>query len=112
LGALWREAIGGITTGLEWSDFDHVAVGRDHIERLIAGALDTGERGVNVRLYGPPGTGKTQFCRTLAERLGITMYSVGDIGTVRHVAALRFQAATGLSVPRTGGAGRVEGPVA
>ena len=63
---------------LEWSDFDHVAVGRDHIERLIAGALDTGERGVNVLLYGPPGTGKTQFCRTLAKRLGITMYSVGE----------------------------------
>ena len=63
---------------LEWSDFDHVAVGRGHIERLIAGALDTGERGVNVLLYGPPGTGKTQFCRTLAEHLGIAMYSVGE----------------------------------
>ena len=55
-----------------------MAVGRGHIERLIAGALDTGERGVNVLLYGPPGTGKTQFCRTLAEHLGIAMYSVGE----------------------------------
>ena len=64
---------------LEWQDFDHVAAGRDHVERLIAGALETGERGVNVLLYGPPGTGKTQFCRTLAQRLGVTMYSVGEV---------------------------------
>ena len=63
---------------LEWQDFDHVAAGRDHVERLISGALETGERGVNVLLYGPPGTGKTQFCRTLAQRLGVTMYSVGE----------------------------------
>ena len=63
---------------LKWSDFDHVAAGRDHVERLIAGALESGERGVNILLYGPPGTGKTQFCRTLAQRLGITMYSVGE----------------------------------
>ena len=66
---------------LQWSDFDHVAAGRDHVERLIAGALKSGERGVNVLLYGPPGTGKTQFCRTLAQRLGITMYSVGEADT-------------------------------
>ena len=63
---------------LQWPDFDHVAAGRDHVERLIAGALEAGERGVNVLLYGPPGTGKTQFCRTLAQRLGVTMYSVGE----------------------------------
>ena len=63
---------------LKWSDFDHVAANRDHVERLVAGALESGERGVNVLLYGPPGTGKTQFCRTLAHRLGVTMYSVGE----------------------------------
>ena len=63
---------------LEWQDYDHVAAGRDHIERLIRGALKTGERGVNVLIYGPPGTGKTQFCRTLAQRLGVTLYSVGE----------------------------------
>ena len=63
---------------LEWSDFDHVARYRDHVERLVAGALESGARGVNVLLYGPPGTGKTQFCRTLAHRLGVTMYSVGE----------------------------------
>lgn len=68
----------GSAAELEWHDFDHVAAGRDHVERLIRGALNTGERGVNVLIYGPPGTGKTQFCKTLAERLGIGLYSVGE----------------------------------
>ena len=63
---------------LEWADFDHIAEGRDHIERLIRGALQTGAPGVNVLLYGPPGTGKTEFCKVLAERLGATLYSVGE----------------------------------
>ena len=53
---------------LEWSDFDHIAEGRDHIERLIQGALRTSAPGVNILLYGPPGTGKTEFCKVLAER--------------------------------------------
>ncbi len=63
---------------LEWADFDHIAEGRGHIERLIRGALRTGAPGVNVLLYGPPGTGKTEFCKVLAERLGATLYSVGE----------------------------------
>ena len=63
---------------LEWADFDHIAEGRDHIERLIRGALHTGAPGVNVLLYGPPGTGKTEFCKVLAERLDATLYSVGE----------------------------------
>ena len=63
---------------LEWSDFDHIAEGRNHIERLIQGALRTSAPGVNILLYGPPGTGKTEFCKVLAERLGVTLYSVGE----------------------------------
>ncbi|MCY4430291.1 MAG: AAA family ATPase, partial [Rhodospirillales bacterium] len=63
---------------LEWADFDHIAEGRDHIERLIRGALQTGTPGVNVLLYGAPGTGKSEFCKVLAERLGATLYSVGE----------------------------------
>ena len=54
---------------LEWSDFDHVARNRDHIERVITDALASGAPGVNILLYGPPGTGKTEFCKVLAERL-------------------------------------------
>ena len=63
---------------LEWSDFDHVKEGRDHVEQLLQGALGAGRAGVNVFVYGPPGTGKTQFCRTLARRLAVRLYSVGE----------------------------------
>ena len=63
---------------LEWQDFDHVSSGRDHIEQLIVGALKTGVKGVNILIHGPPGTGKTEFCRTLAQRLGINLFSVGE----------------------------------
>ena len=63
---------------LDWSDFDHVARDRDHVERVITGALASGAPGVNILLYGPPGTGKTEFCKVLAERLGVSLYSVGE----------------------------------
>ena len=63
---------------LDWSDFAHVAEDADHVARLLEGALRTGEPGVNILLYGPPGTGKTQFCRTVAERLGAPLFSVGE----------------------------------
>ena len=63
---------------LDWSDFDHVADDRDHVERLLEGALDKGAPGVNILLYGPPGTGKTEFCKAVAERLGVTLFSVGE----------------------------------
>ena len=55
----------------------------------MKGALDSGASGVNVLLYVPPGTGKTQFCKVLAEKLGVTLFSVGesdDDGTSLHVA--------------------------
>ena len=63
---------------LEWADFDHVAEDRDHIEKLVKGALSTGTPGINILVYGPPGTGKTEFCKTLAARLGANLYSVGE----------------------------------
>ena len=48
---------------LHWSDFDHVAGDRDHLERILSGALRSERRGVNVLVHGPPGTGKTEFCK-------------------------------------------------
>ena len=63
---------------LEWRDFDHVAGNRDHLERVLAGALAAGEPGVNILVYGPPGTGKTEFCKVLAARLGATLYGAAE----------------------------------
>lgn len=63
---------------LEWSDFDHVKKHRDHIETLLKGAIRNRERGVNILLYGPPGTGKTEFCKLLAQKLGVTLFTAGE----------------------------------
>ena len=63
---------------LHWSDFDHVASDRDHLERILSGALRSDKKGVNVLVYGPPGTGKTEFCKTLAARLEAPLYVVGE----------------------------------
>ena len=63
---------------LEWSDFDHLARDRDHIERILTGALKSGASGVNILLYGPPGAGKTEFCKVLAERLGVSLFNAGE----------------------------------
>ena len=67
-----------LASDLDWTDFDHVADDRDHVETLIRGALDSSAAGVNILLHGPPGTGKTEFCKVLAKRLGVTLYSVGE----------------------------------
>ena len=69
---------------LEWSDFEHVAEDRDHVESLLKGALQAREKGVNVLIYGSPGTGKTEFCRTLARRLTVKLYSIGEADEWGH----------------------------
>ena len=63
---------------LRWSDFDHVSGDRDHLERLLKGALRSGRKGVNVLVHGPPGTGKTELCKIMAARLEAPLYSVGE----------------------------------
>ena len=51
--------------------FDHLAEARDLLARLLAGAVAAREPGVNILIYGPVGTGKTEFCRSLAQHLGL-----------------------------------------
>ena len=67
-----------VTSELDWRDFEHLGEAREDVARLLRGAIDGGERGVNVLLYGPPGTGKTEFCRTLAEHVGAELFGVGE----------------------------------
>ena len=75
-----RELLLGDTreSDLEWSDFDHLEESRDDVENLLRGALERGARGVNILVCGPPGTGKTEFCRVLARRIGVDLFSIGE----------------------------------
>ena len=63
---------------LEWEDFDHLGQQRADVEGIVRGALSKPAKGVNVLLYGPPGTGKTEFARTLAARLEVALFGVGE----------------------------------
>jgi transitional endoplasmic reticulum ATPase len=76
-----RRAILGtpIEADLSWADFAHVGAQRDLLANVLKGAMVQQAEGVNVLLYGPPGSGKTEFCKTVAAELGLTLLSVGDV---------------------------------
>jgi len=63
---------------LDWQDFDHIANSRDRLLRFFKKAVKQRITGINILIYGPPGTGKTEFCKTLADKLQINLYSLTE----------------------------------
>lgn len=63
---------------LEWDDYDHLPADRELSANLLSRAVTERAKGIHILLYGPPGTGKTEFCKTLAMKLGLKLYGVGQ----------------------------------
>lgn len=64
---------------LKWEDFDHLGQERELLAKIISKAVQTREKGINIMLYGKPGTGKTEFCKTLTQHMGLSLYAVGEV---------------------------------
>lgn len=76
----WVAALIGepLATPLAWDDFDHLGPVRELAAKMMAGAGKNGASGVNLLLHGPVGTGKTEFAKTLAAHVGMSIWSIGE----------------------------------
>ena len=63
---------------VSWDDFGHIGPGRELALRILQGALEGREKGINILFHGVPGTGKTEFCKVLGRRLGASLLAVGE----------------------------------
>jgi transitional endoplasmic reticulum ATPase len=66
-------------THLDWDrDFAYLGEGGNELIRMLQGAKESGQLGVNVLLYGLPGTGKTEAVKAAAKKVGLELYVVGE----------------------------------
>lgn len=63
---------------LAWNDFSHLDPLRDRLSAFLGQVSAERIPGVNILIWGAPGTGKTEFCKTLAHHLGLTLFSIGE----------------------------------
>ncbi len=57
--------------------FSYLGKAKNLVSKVMKTALKTGEVGANALLLGGPGLGKTEFAKTLAQSLGVKIFSVG-----------------------------------
>lgn len=67
-----------LATPLAADDFAHMARERDFAIRLLRGALQSRQSGINILLHGAPGTGKTEFCKMITAAAGGALFAVGE----------------------------------
>jgi transitional endoplasmic reticulum ATPase len=67
-----------LASGIDASDYEHVAADRDLVCKVLAGAIATRAKGINILLYGPPGTGKTELTKVAAAAADVSLYSTGE----------------------------------
>ena len=64
---------------LKWEEFNHLDRDRELLAKIVDKAVLSREKGINILFYGKSGAGKTEFCKTLAERLKLSLYAVADM---------------------------------
>lgn len=76
----WADGVFGepLRSNLVWADYAHLGEVADFAAAVLTGAAKQKALGVNILIHGPVGTGKTEFCKTLAARCGLTIWSVGE----------------------------------
>lgn len=67
-----------LRSGVSMSDYEHVAVDRDLIAGVLAGAGRESAAGVNILIYGPPGSGKTELAKVVAGAAGLDLFATGE----------------------------------
>lgn len=58
--------------------FSHLGPQLAHLKAVLAGGIAEGATGLEILFYGAPGTGKTELSKTLAQELGVPIFSVGE----------------------------------
>ena len=68
-----------VTTNLDWDkDFSHLGDAGNELIRLLEGAKKDRQEGLNFLLYGIQDAGKTEAVKAACQKVGITLYAVGE----------------------------------
>jgi len=68
-----------VSTDLDWDeDFSHLGVPGDELIKILQGAREVDEPGINMLLYGIQDAGKTEAVKAACKKAGLTLYAVGE----------------------------------